>query len=530
VNKLLIAALATALLPAAAPAQRFLGKDSATWIKELSGNSATARRSAAFALGKIASPGAVPRLAKALTDDAPGVRDAAAFALGEIAAGSAQNGRDVWDGAGKQLQDLLFEKDPGVRRSAAVALGSCGAAARTAVPALSKVLSDSSNPPVVRRNAAWALGKIGKAGDAADAVDSLRAALRGNDNPLVLRDLAVALGEIGRPAAKGATDPLARAAQDNSDPVVRNAVLVALVNLVDPSMAKDKGDHKVLVEVLKRGLTEGAPELKGLAAGALANLGEHAAPALSELAGLLDNEAVPAATRRNVALALASMFQAIRNLPEGQKSDVIKKLGQSLAGGAAAPGNQSKLLAEMRSFCAEALARVGFEDAQPALGAILQAIRKDPDRAVKHKAVWFFLGAGDRLKELPRAVETLTACLQDPYFVIGYDAARSLARGLGPDAPPETIDVLERMLKDSRVKVYDRTSAEVRGGTESSGGQSNVRESTAGDGRFMAADALALIGPKAKRDGIISTLEQMTKSTDERIRKSANKALAAINK
>jgi HEAT repeat protein len=526
VNKLLMAVLTISLLSATAPAQGFLGKDSSAWIKELSGDSAAARRSAAFALGKIGSTTAVPQLAAALQDADPAVRDAAAFALGEIAGSSAQNGRDVWDGAKEQLLKLLADNNEYVRRSAAVALGSCGAAAADAVGRLSDALGNRSNPAVVRRNAAWALGKIGKGGRAEAEVKSLRAALNANLDPLLLRDIAGALGEIGRPAAAPAADDLATVARDSRDPAVRNAVLATLVNLVDPSLAKDMGDHKVLVEVLKRGLTEGEPEMKGLVAGALANMGEHAAPALSELADLLDDAAVPAETRRNVALALASVHQTIRNLPPDKRDAVVKKLGRALVSNVEDGVAQSKLLAEMRSFSAEALARVGFPTAQPALASLLQAIRKDPDSTVRHRAVWAFLNAD--MKSMPGVIEAVTGCLKDPNKALSYDAARGLARALGADSPPAVIDVLERMLNDTSVKVYYQTNAEVKGGSESSGGQSNVRANIGGDGRFMAAQALAFIGPKANRPSIIKDLKALAQSPEKRCREEADKALKAL--
>ena len=527
-NKLVTATLALALLPAASPAQ-FLGKSTAAWIKDLSGGTAAAQRSAAFALGKIGSTGAVPRLAEALRNGDASVRDAAAFALGEIAAVSAQNGQGVWDDARDQLLGLLkSDNDPRVRRSAAFALGSCGAAAGPAVDALSRVLGERSNPSVVRRNAAWALGKIGKGGRSAAAVTSLKSALNANDDPLVLRDMAGALGEIGRPAATGAADALAAVARDSRDPAVRNAVLSTLINLVDPSMAKDTGDHKVLVEVLKRGLTEGEPEMRGLAAGALANLGEHAAPALSELADLLDDAKVPPATRRNVALALANVHETIRNLPRNRKDAVVRKLGRALVSDPGVPGEQLGLLAEMRRFSAEALARIGFDNAQPALKEILRAIRKDPDSGVRLLAVAVFLGAGNDLKSVVGAVEALTGCLKDTRVAVRYEAARSLARGLGPETSTAAINVLEDMLKDTSVRVYDGTNAEVKGGTESSSGQSQTRRNLGGDGRFMAAQALGFIGPKANRPSIIEALKSLKQSPDKRCQEEADKALKAL--
>ena len=533
-NKFLLTALATALLPASGPAQTFLGKDRSVWVKELSGGSAAGRRSAAFALGKIGSVGddAVSQLAAVLKDDNAAVRDAAAFALGDIATGSAQNGRDVWSGAGRLLLDRLGDSDAHVRRSAAVALGSCGPAARTAVPALSKVLEDQKNLAVVRRSAAWALGKIGKGDREGTAVASLKASLR-DSNPLVLRDVAGALGDIGRPGAESAAPVLAEVVRDTNDPAVRKAALATLVGLVDPSMAKDPPDkHTVLVEVLGKALREGDAETKGLAAGALANLGEHAAPVLNDLAALLNDETVPPATRRNVALALANIPRTIRRLPSDQREAVVRKLGRALT---TAFEGRRKLssaevadLAQARTLSGEALARIGFPDAEPVVRELLQALRKDPDPKVRHRAVWAFLNAD--IQRLPGVVDALLACLKDSNKSLAYDAARGLAKALKQDAPKAVIDTLETMLDDPSIKIYYKTNADVKGGSESSGGQSNVSAVIGGDGRFMAAQALASIGPAANRPGILKMLKELKNSPDKRVREECAKALVTIDK
>src|SRR5205823_6990319 len=109
---------------------------------------------------------------------------------------------------------------------------------------------------------------------------------------------------------------------------------------------------------LRGALRDGDAESKGLVAGALANLGEHAGPAVRELAALVDDERLPAATRRNAVLALARVPNAIRDLPEAEARAVVRKLAKAL---------DPKQPTEVRVFTAEALARVGFPAAEDAL-------------------------------------------------------------------------------------------------------------------------------------------------------------------
>jgi HEAT repeat protein len=184
------------LVAPAAWGQSFLGKREAAWLKELQEGQGKERRSAAFALGKLGpvSNGALTALISALKDSDAGVRDAAAFALGEI--GEARDDR-VWQRAGDELLARLKDDDARVRRSAAVALGSCKAG-RAAEDALLRTLTDRE--ATVRRGAAWALGKSGRDASPA-AARGLIDALNGENDPLVLRDIAGALGALGRPLA-----------------------------------------------------------------------------------------------------------------------------------------------------------------------------------------------------------------------------------------------------------------------------------------------------------------------------------------
>ena len=114
--------------------------------------------------------------------------------------------------------------------------------------------------------------------------------------------------------------------------------------------------------------------------------------------------------------------------------------------------------------------------------------------------------------------------------VIRYDAARALAKALNRQAPNEVIDTLEEMLRDTSIKVYRATNADVKGGSESSGGQSSVRQDLGGDARFMAAHSLSFIGPPVKKRNpqIVDLLKALARSDDEMNQKYAREALQRI--
>jgi epoxyqueuosine reductase len=89
-----------------------------------------------------------------------------------------------------QVSPMKRAKLPGLRRNAAVAMGNRGD--RRYLPALAAALGDDE--PVVRRHAAWALGKIG----VAEARSALLAARAGEADPGVLGEIDAALSEGAR--------------------------------------------------------------------------------------------------------------------------------------------------------------------------------------------------------------------------------------------------------------------------------------------------------------------------------------------
>ena len=82
---------------------------------------------------------------------------------------------------------VMRAKQVGMQRNACVALGN--AADSSAVPALAKALA--SGEPLVRRHAAWALGRIG----GGEAIGVLASAARSESDPAVLGEISEALAE-----------------------------------------------------------------------------------------------------------------------------------------------------------------------------------------------------------------------------------------------------------------------------------------------------------------------------------------------
>ena len=123
------------------------------------------------------------------------------------------------DRAVKALSQELQQKDESIRINAVAALGSLGAAAHSAIPALSvTALADKS--PVVRSSAAYALGSMGAAAES--AVPALTVALQDEDRSV--RSMVVsAIGSMGA-AAESAVPALSQTLRDPDRTVRSNAI------------------------------------------------------------------------------------------------------------------------------------------------------------------------------------------------------------------------------------------------------------------------------------------------------------------
>jgi HEAT repeat protein len=135
------------------------------------------RRFSAEALGQIGveAKAAIPELALAMNDEKKEVALAAVEALGKMGASSIQ-------ALTSAIKDT--NKDPAIRKQAALGLGKIGLPARSAVPALTDVLT----------------GKIGNGGSKGKNKDK-----DGNDIRL---EVATALGSVAKPDDKDAIEAL----------------------------------------------------------------------------------------------------------------------------------------------------------------------------------------------------------------------------------------------------------------------------------------------------------------------------------
>ena len=267
-------------------------------IKALSYKDSDVRFAAAFAVGRIGDPRAIPPLTTALNDENLNVREAAAIALGEI--GDPQ--------AIPALITALNDKDSNVRRLAVRALGEIGDP--QAIPPLITALDDQNQD--VRKAAAgaldtlhWSPGRdatgvaywMGK-GDwdrcvkiGVPAIEPLTKALNHRDLDL-RRAAAAALGRIKGPRA---IPPLITALNDH-DGDVRRAAADALHMLhwspgrdatgVAYWMGKGNWDRCVeigipAIEPLTKALNHRDLDVRRAAAAALGTIGDpQAIPAL----------------------------------------------------------------------------------------------------------------------------------------------------------------------------------------------------------------------------------------------------------
>jgi HEAT repeat protein len=536
------------------PAQehQFLGKNPYYWFDELDSTKPSARRAAAFALGKLGTAtvatGGVRPLVARLSDDneKPEVRDAAAYALGEI--GFMLRQYREWETVWKESSPALFgalaqDKDARVRRSAAAAIGGFGTRAATeAGEPLRTALKDEA--PGVRQNAAWALGQLGR-GTGLESAQGLAEALVDKD-ALVRRDAAAAVGEIGRLRsdkgqfhANPAVPSLLRLFKSDEDVTIRKSALDALVNAVSPAdrsaaaelrpLLHDKDPETVhaaalalgniggsdadeAVSILRQDLKKGDTLARIQASGALANVGEGAASAVPELALALDDK--ESAIRRNAAIALSKI---------GSKSvDAVPILAKHL--------HADETSADVRRFAAEALGKMRAEDVVAVLPDLLRALHEDKVYQVRQRCIQCFFNFPEL--ESQHLIEPLTDVLAETnkeHRLVRYDAAYCLAVHLRGRAPAKAVDVLLEMLNDINLAVVDRTGTEVTGSSvEGNKGGAAVAVSLGGDARFVAAKGLGLIGPKANRPDVVRALQSASNATDQRMREMAKAALAVI--
>jgi HEAT repeat protein len=381
----------------AVPAIRALVKD----------REAQVRASAARALARI-SPGAeatVPTLNKLLSDRDANVRDTAAHALGEV-------GRP----AVPVLINGLKSGNPIFLQAVTNALGRIGA---PAVPALIKTLSNPDEKVLARQYAAVALTKIND--NTKEIVSALTQRLD-DDNSVIRRSAAGALGKIG-PAASAAVPRLIDLSRDESEdssvreyavraltsidpknekvastlisvledesPRVREAAVEALleVSLATPVSGAAKHDVPTLITQLK----DTNPRVRWSAARGLAEVGPAARSAGDALSQVLADEREDIEVRKAAAAALGSIGsyakQSIAAL-----INILEKKGEN---------------PELRAAAAVALGMIG-PDARAAVPVLVESLK---DSNARLRAI--VLVTLKRIGPHPKTIPTLAEAMRD---------------------------------------------------------------------------------------------------------------------
>jgi HEAT repeat protein len=506
----------------AQPAPRFLKKTAAEWSAQLRDPNVKARRSAAFALGKLGmyAVGALPPLCKLYGKETDAsVREAIIASVGEIAAESGSGNADLE----KMLIDAL-QRDPDrlVRRSAACSLGQIASKSEAVRDALGQALSDPEQ--AVRQNAAWSLGQFD-----AKAAPYLVAALRDDScDALVKRDTANALAAVSKDDPKlmrPALGDLLAMCRDGS-PEVRKAALTPLVRIVtkkdaaalpvlksvlrDPDTevrrfaalalsnvgGKDAADA---VPILLDSLRNGDAHLKRSAAVAMHNIGDVAAPAVPELIKALQ-DADPE-LRKNAALALGGIGKAA--------ADAVPPLVQLVT--------HADVPRELRIEAAEAITRMGnipaVQKQIPAVLKILGDSAEDGD--VRVRLAWLFNDFVGHAPSMTAAKPVMDQVCREPGSdkngSARYHCAYLMAFYYKQQTPDSALNVLGEWLKDDTGKLYGnkRSSAGVTGTEKKE--DSNVAAILEGDSRTMAVDVLKLVGRDrvTARKDIIADLRRL---------------------
>jgi HEAT repeat protein len=347
--------------------------------------------------------------------------------------------------------ELEAESEAG-RRNAAYALGKLGSHAAPAVPVLARRLAEE-NKAKVREAIAFALGEIARESLAGAADPNLLPALikaLKDDEPLVRRSAAYALGNLGRDA-EPARDALEAALAD-AKAEVRQNVAWALGKLGASG-----------VPALRKALGDGDPLVKRDAANSLAGI-EIAAvrPALGELLKLCGEN--NSEVRRSALAALvrivgpedtgaaASIRQALLDPDFEVRCNaalVLSNIGgkEAKAGLDVLLGALKKENVELRRQAAAAIHSIG-PDAEKAVPALIQALR-DPDEETRGNAALALGGIGQAAEKAVPALVELIASIKE-HSKTRVNAAVALSKIGDVQAAVNAVPTLLAVLADPR--------------------------------------------------------------------------------
>jgi HEAT repeat protein len=235
------------------------------------------REPAAFALGNIRSPEAVPALEDAIQDDSDKGSKLPLVAAGALVLIDDPKGGDHLGVALPKLMVALNDKSDSIRRDAAAALRQIGPPAASATPVLIQGLKDPN--PAVCVACLWALTSVAP-GDAIPKLIPQMLPLLSSPSPQVRYTACYAAGSFGHDAA--AAIPVLEKYLQDPDQFLQIAAAWALVRI-----RPDKPEIiEECVDPLIRGLGLPDPQVRAEAATTLGLSGpaaERAVPTLTEL-------------------------------------------------------------------------------------------------------------------------------------------------------------------------------------------------------------------------------------------------------
>ena len=247
-------------------------------------------------------------------------------------------------------------------------------------------------------------------------------------------------------------------------------------------------DSAVGLPILLEAAKNGDVELRRMALLAIRNIGPAAANAVPDLIGYLRNDK-DAKTRECACRALGG----IGALSESAVPILVGKIKDT---------NENT---EVRIECAMALQKIGpvsaAVDAVPELLAVLgdtsQNIR------VRERIMWALRAHTSSLRTIDGPKDAFAAILKEPLSKNGdnkmlrYDCAYMLGMIWQKDAPDDTLNVLHDFLCDETIKVFTGVVTKAGGiSVELRGEKGKSNETSKGDGRVMAVDALKAMGPR----------------------------------
>ena len=389
----------------------------------------------------------------AITDTDPYLRRSAAFALGTLASKSAATRQ--------ALDKALDDPEAQVRQNAAFALGQF---AEAALPSLRKALADADS--FVKRDAASVIGNMRDGDKVHEYLKDLLPLCR-DTNSETRRAVLNVLVRIVDAKDKDAIPPLKSALEDLDLENRRNAAF-ALSNIGGEETA-------IAVPVLLEAAKNGDGESRRQSVAALKNIGPAAASAVPELVRFLRDDK-DTKMREFAALALGGIGKAsegamptlVEKIQDANEDRFVRiecamalhRIGPVPAANAIAP----KLLDILGDPQHDARVRE----------RVMWALRVHGSNLSKMKG------------PLDTFAGVLKEPVNKDNRMLRYDAAYMLGMVWQSQAPDATLDILSEFLRDDSLKVFEKTLTTVGPqGTEIKGGKTNVEERGSGHARKL---------------------------------------------